>query len=129
LFLVILRFGVPHSIISDLGREFQNELWDEICRLLGIAHLRTTAYNPSTNGKIERWHRSVNAMIAKIVDNKQKKWVEFLPFITAAYNATIHDSTGFSSNFVFFARELNSPVDVALGLPPEESFSVNDYAQ
>ena len=71
----------------------------------------------------------MNAMIAKIVDNKQKKWVEFLPFITAAYNATIHDSTGFSSNFVFFARELNSPVDVALGLPPEESFSVNDYAQ
>ena len=52
---VILRFGVPRSILSDLGREFQNELWDEICRLLGIARLRTTAYNPSTNGKIEKY--------------------------------------------------------------------------
>jgi len=126
---VILRFGVPHSIISDLGREFQNELWNEICRLLGIARLRTTAYNPSTNGKIERWHRSLNAMMAKVVDHKQKKWVEFMPFITAAYNATIDDSTGFSPNFLFFGRELSSPLDVALGLPSEESLSVNDYAQ
>ena len=34
---VILKFGIPRSILSDLGRKFQNELWDEICRLLGIA--------------------------------------------------------------------------------------------
>jgi len=126
---VILKFGVPRSILSDLGREFQNELWNEICRLLGIARLRTTAYNPSTNGKIERWHRSLNAMMAKVVDHKQKKWMEFLPFITAAYNATIHDTTGFSPNFLFFGRELPSFLDVALGLPTEDSLSVNDYAQ
>jgi len=68
-------------------------------------------------------------MMAKVVDHKQKKSVEFLPFITAAYNATIHDSTGFSPNFLFFGRELSSPLDVALGLPSEESLSVNDYAQ
>ena len=68
-------------------------------------------------------------MMAKVVDHKQKKWVEFLPFITAVYNTTIHHSAGFSPNFLFFGRELSSPLDVALGLPPEESLSVNDYAQ
>ena len=125
---VILKFGVPRSILSDLGREFQNELWDEICKLLGTVRLRTTAYNPSTNGKIERWHRSLNAMMAKVVDFKQKRWVEFLPFITAAYNGTIHDSTSFSPNFLFFGRELTSPLDIVLGLPHEEPSSVNDYA-
>jgi len=56
---VILKFGVPRSILSDLGREFQNELWDGICKLLDVVCLRTSAYNPSTNGKIEHWHRSL----------------------------------------------------------------------
>ena len=69
---VILKFGVPRSILSDLGCEFQNELWDEICKLLDVVRLRTSAYNPSNNGKIERWHRSLNAMMAKVVDTKQE---------------------------------------------------------
>jgi len=114
-YAVILWFGVPRSILSDLGREFQNELRDEICRLLGIVRLHTTAYNPSTNGKMEKWHRSLNAMITNVVDHKQKKWVVILPFVTVAYNATTHDSTGFSPIFLFFEKELSSPLDVALG--------------
>ena len=51
---VVLKYGMPHCILTDLGGEFQNELWHELCRLLGITRLRTTAYCPSTNGKIER---------------------------------------------------------------------------
>jgi len=124
----ILGFGVPRSILSDLGREFQNELWDEICRLLGIARLHTTAYNPFTNGKMERWHKSLNAIMAKVVDHKQKKWVMILPFVTVAYNATTHDSTGFFPIFLFFGRKLSSPLDVALGLPSVESLTSNQYS-
>ena len=125
---VILRYGMPHCILTDLGREFQNELWRELCQLLGITRLRTTAYCPSTNGKIERWHRSLHAMMAKVVDAKQRRWVEFLPFVTAAYNATAHDSTSFSPNFLLFGRELTSAVDIALGCPRPPSCSTNDYA-
>ena len=28
-------------------------------------------------------------MMAKVVDVKQKKWEEFLPFVTAAYNSNV----------------------------------------
>jgi len=83
---VVLKYGTPHCILTDLGREFQNELWQELCRLLRVTRLHTTAYCPSTNGKIERWHRSLHSIMAKVVDLKQTKWVEFLPFVTAAYN-------------------------------------------
>ena len=37
---VVLKFGIPHSILTDLG----SELWQEMCQLLGIGRLRTTAY-------------------------------------------------------------------------------------
>jgi len=93
---VVLRFGIPSKILTDLGGEFQNELWREMCQLLDITRLRTTAYSPSTNGKIERWHRSFHSVMAKVVDSRQKKWVEFLPFVTAAYNSTVHGVTSFS---------------------------------
>ena len=125
---VILKHGLPHCILTDLGGEFQNELWQELCRLLGVTRLRTTAYCPSTNGKIERWHRSLHSMMAKVVDVKQKRWVEFLPFIVAAYNSTSHDSTSFSPNFLMYGRELTSAVDIAFGCPRPAASSVNDYA-
>jgi len=125
---VFLKLGIPFQILTDLGGEFQNELWKEMCELLGVTRLRTTAYSPSTNGKVERWHRSLHAMMAKIVDIKQKKWVEFLPFVTAAYNSTVHGSTSFSPNFLLFGRELVSAVDIAFGCPRPPSCTVNDYA-
>jgi len=49
---VVLKYGTPYCILTDLGGEFQNELWQELFRLLGVTRLRTTAYCPSTNGKI-----------------------------------------------------------------------------
>jgi len=67
-------------------------------------------------------------MMAKVVDTKQKRWVEFLPFITAAYNSTVRDSTSFSPNFLLFGRELVPAVDIALGCPRPPSCSINDYA-
>ena len=36
---VILKLGVPQCILMDLGREFQNELWRELCQLLGITRI------------------------------------------------------------------------------------------
>ena len=98
---VILKLGVPAVHLMDLGRKFQNELWSELCQLLGIARIRTTAYCPSTNGKIERWHHSLNSMMTKVIDARQHKWVDFLPFITAAYNSTVHDATSFSPTFYY----------------------------
>ena len=117
---VILKYGIPLKILTDLGRnEFRNELWKEMCQLLDITRLQTTAYSPSTNGKIERWHRSLHWMMAKVVDAKQKKWAwaEFLPY------ATVHGSTSFSLNFLLFGRQLVAPIDVAFGCPLQPSHS------
>jgi len=88
------------SVLSDLGTEFQNQLWSEIFRLFGIQRLRTSAWNPSTNGRIERWHRTMNSMLGKILDVCQKDWPEQLKFVVAAYNSTVHNATSFSPNFL-----------------------------
>jgi transposase InsO family protein len=126
---VVLKYGMPFAILTDQGREFQNELIAELCRLMDISGLKTTVYTPSTNGKIERWHRSLNAMMAKLVDTKQKHWTELLPFLVAAYNNSVHSSTSFTPNFLMFGHDLLTPIDVAMGVSGTESRSANDYAQ
>lgn len=55
----IARFGVPVDITSDLGRQFLGSLFQELVKVLGVKHLRTTPYHPQTNGIVERWHRTL----------------------------------------------------------------------
>ena len=46
-------------IISDNGPQFVAKDFKEFIRICGMTHVRTSAYYPQSNGKIERWHRSV----------------------------------------------------------------------
>ena len=57
---VFLPQGVYRSMVSDQGREFCNDILEEVTLLLGIDKLRTTAYRASANGRIEREHRTLN---------------------------------------------------------------------
>jgi len=115
---VILSPGTPYMVLSDNGREFEKELWLEICRLLGINKHRTTPYFPACHGRIESWHRSMNALLGKTVQVHQRDWPQRLPCVVSAYNGSVHESTGFTPNFLMHGRELNAAVDLVLGNPP-----------
>ena len=46
-------------IISDNGPQFIAKDFKEFVRLRGMTHVKTSPYYPQSNGKIERWHKSV----------------------------------------------------------------------
>jgi transposase InsO family protein len=46
-------------IISDNGPQFIARDFKEFIRVCGMTHARTSPYYPQSNGKIERWHRSL----------------------------------------------------------------------
>jgi transposase InsO family protein len=46
-------------VLSDNGSCYRSHLWRETCTELGITHKRTRPYRPQTNGKIERFHRTL----------------------------------------------------------------------
>jgi transposase InsO family protein len=46
-------------VLSDNGSAYRSHAWREACSTLGIAPRRTRPYRPQTNGKIERFHRTL----------------------------------------------------------------------
>ena len=103
----------PLSILSDQGKEVDGRIMREVCRLFDIEKLRTTPYKPSTN-QVERFHRTMNSVLAKTVSEHQRDWDLHLSFALAAFRATRHDSTGYSPNYLVFGREVRTPVDICL---------------
>lgn len=46
-------------VLSDNGGAYRSHLWRDTCAELGVRHKRTRPYRPQTNGKIERFHRTL----------------------------------------------------------------------
>jgi len=53
--------GVTPRIISDNGPQFIAKDFRAFVRLTGMTHVRTSPYYPQSNGKIERWHRTLKS--------------------------------------------------------------------
>jgi transposase InsO family protein len=53
------RGVTAERVLSDNGSCYRSNLWREVCAELGIKHKRTRPYRPQTNGKIERFHRTL----------------------------------------------------------------------
>jgi transposase InsO family protein len=46
-------------VLSDNGSAYRSHAWRDACAELQIRHKRTRPYRPQTNGKIERFHRTM----------------------------------------------------------------------
>jgi transposase InsO family protein len=53
------RGVTAHRVLSDNGGAYRSYLWRETCQELGIVPKRTRPYRPQTNGKLERFHRTL----------------------------------------------------------------------
>src|SRR4029077_3693753 len=51
--------GVTPRIISDNGPQFLAKDFKEFIRICGMTHVKTSPYYPQSNGKIERFHRTL----------------------------------------------------------------------
>jgi transposase InsO family protein len=46
-------------LLTDNGNGYRSFAWRDLCAELGIRHTRTRAYSPATNGKVERFNRTL----------------------------------------------------------------------
>ena len=53
------RGVIVQRVLSDNGSAYKAHLWHDTCTELGITVKKTRPYRPQTNGKIERFHRTM----------------------------------------------------------------------
>ena len=122
------RYGVPMFLHSDQGTQFESQLFQEVCKLLGIKKTRTTPFHPQSDGQSERNIKTLVKMVA-IVTKEQENWDKHLPFISMAYRSTPHRTLGMSPNYMLFGREITMPVDVMLPSTPNEPVNCVEYVK
>ena len=121
----VCRYGAPQTLHSDQGRNFESEVFQEMCRLFGIEKTHTTPFRPQSDGQVERFNATLQKILAATAERCHWDWDLMIPYAVMTYRATRHSATGFTPNFLLFGREVSEPVDLVAGLPPDTDVALS----
>ena len=60
--------GETPRIITDNGPQFISRDFKEFIRIAGMTHVKTSPYYPQSNGKIERYHRTIKGDCIRVTE-------------------------------------------------------------
>ena len=90
----IARFGVPHVVTTDRGKQFESHLFASLTNFLGTTRIRTTAYHPIANGLVERFHRQLKSSLK--ATNDPSHWSERPPLVLLGIRTAVKADLGHS---------------------------------
>ena len=111
----IQYYSFPSRLHSDQGRNFESKVIQELCKLAGIRKSRTTPYHPQGNGETERFNQTLLNMLGTLSDDQKADWRSYVLPLVHAYNATKHETTGYSPHFLMFGWHPRLAIDAFFG--------------
>jgi cleavage and polyadenylation specificity factor subunit 1 len=117
----VSRFGVPSTVTTDRGRQFDSTLWENLMRLLGSKRIRTTSYHPIANGLIERFHRQLkSARKAQLTPNH---WIDALPLVLLGIRTALKEDIRCTTAELVYGTSLRLPGEFFT--PAQDSVAVD----
>ena len=79
--------GVPKEILTDRGTNFTSQLLNELYRMLHVKPIKTTPYNPQTDGLVKCLSKTLKMMLckAKATVKEEKDWDRLQPYLLFAH--------------------------------------------
>ena len=111
---IVFRFGIPKSIVTDNGPQFDSKVYRNFCHVLKIRNLCSTMRYPQSNGKAEASNKTLLTTLRKCLHSAKGKWVEELPGVLWAYRTTSRKPTGISSFALTYGMEAIIPIKIGM---------------
>ena len=119
----ISRYGVPLTITTDQGRQFESCLFRSLAKYFGFNVNSTTPYHPQANGLIERQHRTIKAALrAKLLQNMS--WLDSLPLVLLGIRTAVKEDLGCSSAELVFGSSVRLPGEL---VSPSTKMPIDDF--
>ena len=126
---IFTRFGVPHTLISDNGLQFNSKSFRRYCYDLGIKNRYFTPAYPQGNGQAEAINKVIVTGLKKRLDNAKGKWVEELPHVLWAYRTTPRRSTGETPFSMTYGAEAVIPLENGFPTLRTSSFNMSNNSE
>nr|GEW39686.1 putative reverse transcriptase domain-containing protein [Tanacetum cinerariifolium] len=107
---IILRHGVPISIISDRDSHFTSRLWQSLQNALGTQLNMSITYHLETDGQCERTIQTLEDMLRACTIDFGKGWEKHLPLVEFLYNNSYHASIKAAPFESLYGQKYRSPV-------------------
>ena len=78
---IVCRYGIPRVLVSDNGRQFDNESFKDFCSQLRIKNRYFSPTHPQANKQVEVTNQSLLKIINTRHDKAKGLWPEELPSI------------------------------------------------
>ena len=78
---IVCRYGIPRVLVSDNGRQFDNESFKDFCSQLRIKNRYFSPAHPQANKQVEVTNQSLLKIIKTRLDRAKGLWPKELPSI------------------------------------------------
>ena len=120
------RLGVVDTIVSDNGTQFTSKLFEKMCLLNNIQHIKTAPYHPASNGQCEKTVDTVKRTLKKLTPDG-KNLSAHIPVFLQVFLSTPNPITRKSPFELMFNRKMLTPLNAMK--PKDKHLTVENLAQ
>ncbi|GJZ57764.1 putative reverse transcriptase domain-containing protein [Tanacetum coccineum] len=112
--MIVVRHGIPVSIICDRDGRFTSNFWRSFQKALGTDLSMSTAYHLEIDGQSKRTIQTLEDMLRVCVIDFGKGWVKHFPLAEFLYNNSYHASIK-ATPYERYADLKRNPMELEVG--------------
>ena len=121
---IICRYGIPMVLVSDNGKQLDNNAFRDFCSELGIKNHYSSPAHPQANGQVEVTNRSLLKIIKTRLEGAKDIWPDELPSVLWAYRTTTRTPIGETPFRLAYGTDAVILAEVGL-----TSYRVDNYSE
>lgn len=85
---IFMRLGLPKEGLTDQGTNLMSEVMQTMWDQLGVRHVYTSVYHPQCNGLMERFNKTLKAMLRKFALENPGHWPQLIEPVLCSEGST-----------------------------------------